>query len=209
MKICTKCKDEKSLDQFTKNKRSKDGFHWWCKECTSEYLRNYRSTDQGKKVQRESSKIYRQTVKGQEKVKIVRDNRIKNGKESQYQLNRRKIDVGFRIRQNFSARISNLIIKKSKSQFTLNLLGCSIDFFKGYINNLFQLGMSWDNYGKNGWVIDHIIPCSYFDLTIKENQKICFNFRNLQPLWNEDNSKKSNKVPENVEELIENIKRYL
>lgn len=66
--------------------------------------------------------------------------------------------------------------------------------------------MSWNNYGKNGWEIDHIIPCSYFDLTKEENQRICFNYRNLQPLWASENNTKKAKVPDNVEELVEFFK---
>lgn len=52
--------------------------------------------------------------------------------------------------------------------------------------------MSWDNYGE--WEIDHIIPCDSFDLTKEEEQKRCFHFSNLQPLWWRDNRTKGNKV---------------
>lgn len=51
--------------------------------------------------------------------------------------------------------------------------------------------------------------CSYFDLTKEENQYICFNFRNLQPLWAKDNNQKKNKLPENYLERIEGIESYL
>ena len=54
--------------------------------------------------------------------------------------------------------------------------------------------MSWSNYGKNGWEIDHIIPCSLFNLTNDLEQKECFNYLNLQPLWMLDNILKSNKT---------------
>ena len=49
--------------------------------------------------------------------------------------------------------------------------------------------MSWDNHGKGKgkWHIDHIRPCASFDLTDLEQQKECFNYSNLQPLWSEDN----------------------
>ncbi len=57
--------------------------------------------------------------------------------------------------------------------------------------------MSWENYGKgdNGrgmqeWHIDHIKPCASFDLSKPEQQKLCFNYTNLQPLWAEENMKK-------------------
>jgi len=76
----------------------------------------------------------------------------------------------------------------------MELIGCDIKTFKKYIESKFKNGMNWSNYGKNGWEIDHIIPCSKFDLSKIENQLICFNYNNLQPLWKMDNILKSNKT---------------
>jgi hypothetical protein len=58
--------------------------------------------------------------------------------------------------------------------------------------------MSWENHGTYGWHIDHIIPCDAFDFTKIEEQKKCFHYTNLQPLWREDNLKKSNKILSSV-----------
>jgi hypothetical protein len=56
--------------------------------------------------------------------------------------------------------------------------------------------MCWGNYGygDDKWNIDHIIPLSSFDLTNVEQQKIAFNYNNLQPLWQPENFKKSNNI---------------
>ena len=53
--------------------------------------------------------------------------------------------------------------------------------------------MTWDNYGRSGWVIDHIRPCASFNLSKSSEQKKCFHYSNLQPLWEEDNLVKSDK----------------
>jgi hypothetical protein len=52
--------------------------------------------------------------------------------------------------------------------------------------------MSWENHGE--WHIDHIRPCAAFDLTLAAEQKVCFHYSNLQPLWAEENMKKSAKL---------------
>ena len=78
------------------------------------------------------------------------------------------------------------------------LIGCEVDYLMYHIQEQFTKGMTWDNhgrgwYGKKEWHIDHIKPCSLFDLTDPDQQRECFNFTNLQPLWAEDNRIKSNK----------------
>lgn len=77
---------------------------------------------------------------------------------------------------------------------TLDLLGCSVDYLRKHLESLFTSGMSWKNRGRRGWHVDHIIPCDYFDLTKLEEQKKCFHWTNLQPLWWHDNIRKSNKI---------------
>lgn len=72
--------------------------------------------------------------------------------------------------------------------------GCSMDFLVKYLEQRFELGMTWDNYGLYGWHIDHIKPCASFDLTKKSEQKKCCHYTNLQPMWAEDNIRKSDKL---------------
>jgi hypothetical protein len=51
--------------------------------------------------------------------------------------------------------------------------------------------MNWENQGE--WHIDHILPCASFDLTKEEEQRKCFHYTNLQPLWAKDNMIKGSK----------------
>ena len=62
-----------------------------------------------------------------------------------------------------------------------------------HLEALFQPGMTWDNHAIDGWHIDHIRPCTSFDLTDPEQQRQCFHYTNLQPLWAFDNISKSDK----------------
>ena len=51
--------------------------------------------------------------------------------------------------------------------------------------------MSWDNYGRDGWHVDHIRSCASCDLNDEEQQLVCFNWRNLRPMWAAENISKS------------------
>jgi hypothetical protein len=71
---------------------------------------------------------------------------------------------------------------------TNELLGCSYQEFARHLESQFEPGMSWEN--RHQWHIDHIRPCASFDLTDPEQQRRCFHWSNMQPLWAEDNLRK-------------------
>lgn len=80
----------------------------------------------------------------------------------------------------------------TKSETTLSLIGCSVEELRCYIASLFRPGMSWENYGQ--WELDHKRPCASFDLTDPNQQKICFHYSNLQPLWRTENRVKNKRI---------------
>jgi hypothetical protein len=96
-----------------------------------------------------------------------------------------------RIRQNIAVRIRGVLRRQNayKNQRTMEYIGCTVSFLYSYLESLFLPGMTWEN--KSEWHIDHIRPCASFDLTDPEQQKQCFHYTNLQPLWAEDNLRKS------------------
>jgi len=73
---------------------------------------------------------------------------------------------------------------------TIELVGCSGDEFRKHIESQFKSGMSWKNYGRKGWHIDHIRPCASFNLRDPSQQRECFHYSNLQPLWAIENIRK-------------------
>lgn len=68
-----------------------------------------------------------------------------------------------------------------------SLIGCSKNDLVAHIAAQFEPGMSWDNYGRGGWEMDHIRPCATFDLTDPGERAACFHFANLRPRWASDN----------------------
>lgn len=109
-----------------------------------------------------------------------------------YNIKRRLNEPEFKILCNLRGRIRSALKNTRKSKTTKELLGCSIPSLKAHLESKFQPNMSWENYGK--WHIDHIKPCSSFDLTDLNQQKQCFHHLNLQPLWAKDNLSKSDKT---------------
>lgn len=99
----------------------------------------------------------------------------------------------YRLHSRLNTRISDALKKQGivKAARTAGLIDAEIADFKAYLSANWEEGMSWDNYGRNGWHVDHIRPCASFDLTDKEQQLACFNWRNLRPMWAAENISKS------------------
>ena len=112
-----------------------------------------------------------------------------------------------KIKSNISRRIRNSLSSKEIS--TKDYLGCSINYFKKWIEFQFVDDMTWQNYGKL-CNFDHVIPCSSFNLNEQKNIKICFSWENTRPLNCKENSSKNGKILEDViikhKELVENYK---
>jgi hypothetical protein len=69
----------------------------------------------------------------------------------------------------------------------INFLGCSLDELRDHIESQFQQGMTWDNWGRQGWHMDHIKPLLHFDLEDETQLRLACHYTNLQPLWWRDN----------------------
>lgn len=177
-KICTSCQQElpatKNFFNILKNGRY--GLNPVCKKCRKLYYLHNRDHVLHR------TKMYRIKLENKQK-------------RNAYQKNRRKTDKEYHIKHSLRTRINKVIKGTSKSQSTIDLLGCSINELLVHLEKQFVDGMNWKNYGK--WHIDHIIPCASFDLTDPEHQKKCFHYSNLQPLWAVDNIRKSDKVLDN------------
>jgi len=86
--------------------------------------------------------------------------------------------------------------KARKSARFHALIGTTTDGLRRHLEAQFAPGMSWENHGlgRDKWHVDHIRPCSSFDLTDPAQQHACFHYTNLQPLWSSDNLSKGAKI---------------
>ena len=112
-------------------------------------------------------------------------------------LESKKEDTDFMLKKNLRDRIREAVKNQysEKAYKSMELLGCTIQELREHLESQFTEGMTWDNMGRGGWHIDHIIPCAFFDLSKPSHQKVCFNWQNLQPLWGKDNCAKGDKIP--------------
>jgi hypothetical protein len=188
MKICKKC--GRSGMRFHRNASKKDGLASTCVECHSVASERWEKANVGRI--RETARAWKANNK--ERVESLRRARHKENPEKRraYQRSRLQSDPGFRLRRNLQNRIWMTVVKGGKSASTLELLGCTIPELRAHLESQFRPGMTWENYGPV-WHIDHRRPCASFDLLDPAQQRECFRYTNLQPLFAEENIRKGDK----------------
>ncbi len=152
---------------------------WWDgkKVRNKEYIKKYyKATKENK---REYGKEYYKANK-----KTI------NERNNERQRNRYKNDEKFKMKVLLRRRFSKALKSQNtkKNTHILELTSCSMEFLRDYLSQQFEKGMTWKNHGD--WHIDHRKPCRSFDLTKKEEQRKCFHYTNLQPLWRSENLQK-------------------
>lgn len=109
-----------------------------------------------------------------------------------YNSRRRADDPAFALRHAHKNRIyaalGAAVGNPDKAGRTVDLLGCSAEEYRVYLEGLFEPGMSWDNRGE--WHIDHTVPVAAFDLTTEAGQRAAFHYTNTRPMWAAENLSK-------------------
>jgi len=160
-----------------------------------EYDKEYHKKNRKKRI--ETSKRWKKNNREQYN-KNMRKSYHKNKKkvikrQMKYNNKKYKTDINWNLRGRLRTRLTKALKGVNKSKKTMELLGVPhMDFFKTWIECKFKEGMTWEN--RHLWHIDHIIPCSSFDLTKPEEQAKCFHYTNLQPLWASENLSKGNRI---------------
>lgn len=215
-KKCIKCNEIKKIELFGKQLSNKDGYKNTCKLCMCEYSKQHREKNREKELERskkyyENNKENKKTYYENNKEKIKKqkadywknnktallkyhetyrnDNReLINKKSCEYYKNKINNDSIFKLKKQFKCLVRDSLKRKNytKQSRSYNVLGCSYEEFKQYLESKFEPWMNWDNKGlyngelNHGWDIDHIIPISTansYDEILKLNH-----YTNLQPL---------------------------
>jgi len=213
---------EYAKEYYKNHKKEKQEIIKICKSCNKEFIAKRRNTifcsgkcgmkeyyqknkeeilEQVKEYQKnneEKIKVYQKEYQknNEEKISIKAKEYNKNHKKeaNKRQNNRKKTDINYRLACNLRSRLNEAIKNNYKSGSAVRDLGCSIPQLREYLESKFQPGMTWDNWSKCGWHIDHIIPLSKFNLENREELLKAVYFTNLRPLWAKDNISKGDKL---------------
>lgn len=127
-------------------------------------------------------KKYEKKHKAEPKIKV---------QINKHRKERMKTDINFKLACNLRSRLTKAIKHNQKAGSAIKDLGCSIQHLKLHLELFWDEGMSWNNYGE--WHVDHIKSLASFDLTDRTQFLEANHYTNLQPLWEVDNLRKSNK----------------
>lgn len=215
-KKCSKCNQTKSITEFNKNSRNKDGLGAWCRECGKQRSSQYytQNKEKAKAYSRKYRKDHPEQVaevlhnywvshskelaeyNTQYWLKTKEDTLVSRREDRREQERHYRLNPRHRLVDNLRGRLRSALKVKSwrKNTHFSKYIGCDQLALILYLEKQFQPRMTWDNYGKgiDKWNIDHIIPLDSAK-TEEELYKLC-HYTNLQPLWQTDNIKKSNKV---------------
>jgi hypothetical protein len=216
-KKCPRCNTVKRRSDFSRNPARGDGISSHCKECRSLMYREQKS-----KILSKSHEYYIKNSEWiAEKKKIYRKNNphiaklwwaanpqkvaeYKERHRPNFKIWAKKHREKYKhdLRRKVNSVISSTIYKNLKQnngkqgESWTKMLPYSVEQLMRHIEKQFYGGMSWENYGKYGWHIDHKIPRAAFNFRAYTDIdfKKCWALKNLQPMWAHDNHVKRDKL---------------
>jgi hypothetical protein len=205
-KPCSKCNQVKDEVMFRKDKTCRNGYSNICLVCSNQYHKEYEQKNADKIAKRKKSYRQRDYVKASQRNQYYR--RRDAGKLDYANINeKRRLNMkrkyheepAFKLRVLLRTRLNEALRNDAKAGSAIRDLGCSMEFFKGYIEAQFKDGMNWNNrgHGEGKWQLDHIYPLSKVDLTNREQFLKVHHYTKYQPLWSNENRAKSNHLRPN------------
>ena len=186
----------KVMSKYFKSEKGKLAVKKAVQKSGYKHQKAWAKSEKGSVLFKISQTKYSKSDKGKVVRKKANSKFIKSDKFKDWFKDKIKKDPEFKMKLRQRQRISELLGRKNiqKAYKTLKLLDCTAKFFKEHIEKQFTPGMSWENYGRKGWHVDHIIPLHSFNLKDPKEQLKAFHYSNCQPLWAEDNMAKRGKL---------------
>jgi hypothetical protein len=180
---CTKCKTTKKNTEFRTYARSSTGYFNTCNSC-------WKPSEWNTEKQRMAERRY--VLNNPDKIREKYKRQSKNPNRI----------IRHRLNKRITLALQTENIRKSNKTHTF--IGCDIEYLKKWLEFQFNNNICWENIGE--WHIDHVIPCSNYDLTNEEQQKLCFNWQNLRPCLAKENIQKGDKI---IQTLIDSHKQLV
>ena len=163
-------------------------------------MKKYFSKPETKERLRKNYNIWYEQNKEHRKeyLKEYREKNIDNIRKTKrdYERNRKARDPLYKLISNFRTAIYQVLkensVEKNKSYF--DILQYTPEELINHLEKQFKDDMTWDNYGI--WHVDHKLPITSFDIQEMGDEEFmrCWCLDNLQPMWGEENIRKSNKL---------------
>lgn len=203
--LCKKCEEYWPIEEFKYGKSN-------CYTCQTQMSREWKARN------KERTTAYTQTWKRQHQEYVsaynsayfAENREVIQARSSKYHVDRAKRDPNFKMAKNLRNRFRKVLKCDRLGESSLSILGCSIEFFKRWLEYKFESDMTFENHGTV-WDLDHVIPISKFELHDNEDEvRKCFHWTNFQPLYHSANLKKSCSVTkEEVDEHIQSLHAFL
>lgn len=225
-KVCTSCGETYPADtiHFRVESRRSSGLAGHCRFCCRKKAQDYKARNREQilqrnrtryaankesilQKQREARRSNPEKYRRQDRERRLANLEYHRRRDNQYRaananyLNAKRSQ---RYKRNPVCQLNNVMraqihasIKGGKNGYRWETLtGYTVEELKSHLEQQFQRGMTWENYGKDGWHIDHIKPISHFNFESPEDPgfKECWSLWNLRPLWGKENISRGNRV---------------
>jgi hypothetical protein len=196
-KKCTRCGQVKDLNEYFKRATAKDNRQSECKKCHTKINLAWQKANPKKKAAT-AKKYYinhpNRVIKRAVDWKKANPEKSRAAYNKNY--NKKKNFPDEKLNNSMSGGMYCSLKGLKKGARWQSLVDFTFEELKVHLEKHFTRGMSWENYGKRGWHIDHKIPVTAFNFEKPTDIdfKRCWALKNLQPMWESDNIRKSNKL---------------
>jgi hypothetical protein len=204
-KRCPTCGVTKPVEDFAKDSKSRTGYQSRCKACAKAH--HLKKMEDPEYRAKRSARALRWAQANPERASVTKRRWDEQNPEKKVAIQKRarrkflsnqsnKLGANFRTRAWIALKGCVQETKRGISEDSiLALLGCSLDEWKTHLEAQFKPGMTWENWARDGWHIDHIVPLASFDLEDPEQAAVAFHYSNTQPLWASENLSKGATLP--------------
>lgn len=211
-KVCTKCKIEKSLNEFYKDRQKPSGLCFVCKACLKLYNSMHKEKHSiyqkrySQKHKEEKAIYYRKYKEEKKSYSLKYRTEHKEECKAYRQKNKEKInrrmrqrckkDIKFKLNKNISRGIRRSLKDGKERNSWKDLVPYTVDQLRKHLEKRFTKDMTWDRFLRGEIHIDHKIPISVFNFTNPRHEdfKKCWALKNLQPMWAKKNMIKNNRI---------------